>query len=217
MILKRTVCSINEVLQHVHISKGVTKLGQSIPSVSLPAVVTCRPDAPCALSRKCYAMKGRFSFSHNKELLARNLDIWRSDPEGFRRDVTIAAFFSQFFRWHSSGDIPDAAYLAMMVDVATRLPCTRFLCFTKKFELVNEYLDQHAAFPNNLKIVLSAWGDFKPPNPHNLPVAYVRFKHGETQIPENALACSNYCGDCVASGCSCWDLEPGQAVVFNEH
>ena len=117
--------------EHVHISKGITKLGADIPSVSLPPVVTCRCGAPCASSHKCYAMKGRWRFGHNKELLRTNLDIWKSDPESFRRDVFIAAFHSRFFRWHSSGDIPDENYLGMMVALAQELPDTRFLCFTK--------------------------------------------------------------------------------------
>ncbi|MBQ8619108.1 MAG: hypothetical protein IJ418_16550 [Clostridia bacterium] len=203
------------ITDHVHISKGVTKLGAAIPSVSLPPVLSCRQDAPCY--SKCYARKGRFAFSHNKSLLQRNLDIWNEDRDSFERDVTIAAFHSRFFRWHSAGDIPDEAYLDMMVRVAKQLTNTKFLCFTKKYEMVNDYLKNHKMFPANLSIVLSAWGSFVPDNPFNLPIAYVRFKHEQTEIPPSAFQCSNYCGDCVMSGCSCWDLKSGQSVCFNEH
>lgn len=203
------------MLAHVHISKGVTKLGASIPSVSLPVGSTCRPDAPCFA--KCYARRGRFAFSHNKSLLEMNYEIWQQDPQGFERDVHIAAFTSRFFRWHSSGDIPDAAYLEMMVRVAQRSPHTSFLCFTKKYDLINAYLDQHQVFPPNLRIVMSAWGSLLPENPYNLPVAYIRFKDQQTFIPASAFSCNNYCAECVMGGCSCWDLLPGQAVVFNEH
>lgn len=203
------------VTDHVHISKGVTKLGTDIPSVSLPPVLSCRPDAPCF--KKCYARRGRFAFPHNKSLLQMNLDIWNEDPVQFERDVIIAAFHSRFFRWHSAGDIPDAKYLNMMVSVAEKLPDTKFLCFSKKYEIINDYLDTYSAFPKNLSIVLSAWGDFRPDNPHNLPMAYVRFKCGQTDIPPSAFQCSKYCGDCVMSGCSCWDLQIGQSVCFNEH
>lgn len=204
------------VIEHVHISRGVSKLGADIPSVSLPPVYTCRPDAPCA--RKCYARKGRWCFPHNQSLLQRNIDIWHEDPLSFQRDVLIASFHSRFFRWHSSGDIPDMKYLEMMVDTANKLPSTKFLCFTKKFEMVNEYLSIHKAFPPNLRMVFSAWGSFIPENPYGLPMAYVRFKNkDQTALPANAFQCKNYCGDCVMSGCSCWDLKPGEAVVFNEH
>lgn len=204
------------VTEHVHISRGVTKLGADIPSVSLPPVCTCRPDAPC--TKKCYARKGRWCFSHNKALLQQNIDIWNENPVSFQRDILIASFHSRFFRWHSSGDIPDMRYLEMMVDTANRLPDTKFLCFTKKFEMVNEYLGVHKAFPQNLRVVFSAWGSFIPENPYNLPMAYVRFKGGnQSNIPTDAFQCKNYCGDCVMSGCSCWDLKTGESVVFNEH
>ncbi len=203
---------------NLHISRGVSKLGVDIPSINLPPVVTCRCDAPCADSHKCYAMKGRFAFQHNKNLLQGNLDMWQHNPEQFEIGVRAAAFHSRFVRWHSSGDIPDEAYLEMMVRIAEKLPDTKFLCFTKKFELVNEYLDIHKVFPENLRMVFSAWGSFIPENPHNLPMAYVRFKKSEqNNIPSTAFQCQNYCGDCVMSGCSCWDLKNGEAVCFNEH
>lgn len=202
--------------EHIHVSTGITKLGTGIPSVSLPPLCTCRPNAPCRA--KCYAMKGRWRFGHNKDLLQKNLRVWKENPEEFRREVVAASIFSQYFRWHSAGDIPDMAYLEMMVSVAEYLPYTKFLCFTKKFELVNQYLDAHKSFPKNLCIVLSAWGSFLPANPYNLPVAYVRFKKGEQNlVPADARRCSNYCGDCVMSGCSCWNLKNGESVCFNEH
>lgn len=110
------------------------------------------------------------------------------------------------------------SYLQMMVEVADALRGTRFLCFTKKFELVNQYLDVHKAFPKNLRMVFSAWGSFLPENPYNLPMAYVRLKkEGRDGIPADAIQCPKYCGDCVATGCSCWDLKPGGSVVFDEH
>ena len=203
------------ITQHVHISRGVTKLGTNMPSVSLPPVLTCREDAPCF--SRCYARRGRFAFPHNKSLLQTNLDIWNEDPVAFERDVIIAAFPSRFFRWHSAGDIPDLRYLGMMARVAQSIPETRFLCFTKKHELVNEYIAAYGELPGNLIIVFSAWGDFLPDNPYNLPVAYVRFRNQQTSIPASAFQCPNYCGECVATGCSCWDLKPGQSVCFNEH
>lgn len=204
------------ILEHVHISKGVSKLGADIPSVNLPAVVTCRPDAPCFAT--CYARKGRFSFSHNKDLLSKNLDMWLHSPMDFERDVTIAAFHSRFFRWHSSGDIPDMAYLEMMNRVAKNLPNTSFLCFTKKYELVNEFIKRNGGLASNLRMVFSAWGNWLPENPNNLPVAYIRFRKTEVNnIPAVAFKCPKYCGNCVMTGCSCWDLQCGESVVFDEH
>lgn len=201
---------------HVHISKGVSKLSPNIPSVSLPVGLTCRENAPC--KEKCYASKGRFCFRRNKSLLDLNMEIWKQDPLQYERDVVIAAFSSRFFRWHVAGDIPDANYLEMMVRVAAGLPGTKFLAFTKKFELINDYIASHPdEIPGNLSIVLSAWGDFLPENPFNLPVAYVRLKKGDNKIPPHARPCSKFCGDCVVTGKDCWNLRLGEAVVFDEH
>lgn len=203
--------------EHVHISRGITKLGAAIPSVNLPPGDTCRPDAPCF--RLCYARKGRFSFTHTRDLLSRNLRLWRTDPDRYEREIECAAYTSRFFRFHSSGDIPDDAYLAMMIRVANRCKETAFLCFTKKFELVDKYIFDHGpeAIPHNLHIVYSAWGNFLPVNPHNLPIAYIKLRKEQSAIPGDARPCSGYCGDCVASGHSCWDLKPGQSVCFNQH
>ena len=106
----------------------------------------------------------------------------------------------------------------MMVSVSEEVPGTRFLAFTKKDGLVNEYLDAHPMWPGNLVIALSAWGDnFKLDNPHNLPVAYIRFKNSKCTIPAGARQCPKFCGDCVFSRASCWDLGQGESVVFDEH
>lgn len=205
----------------MHISKSNSKLGANIPSVNLPAGQTCRANAPCYA--KCYARKGRFLFPRNKSATDRNLEIWRETPQSYERDVMIAAYCSKFFRWHSSGDIPDAAYLEMMVRVANALPETKFLCFTKQYELVNNCLRDHP-LPENLSIVLSAWGQWKPLNPHDLPMSYIRFKKQDTEIPASAMECRGYCGECVMEHCNCWTLPRGKgadglvcSVVFNEH
>ena len=207
------------MMEHVHISKSISKLSSAtmtIPSVNLLPVDTCRHDAPCF--KGCYACKGRFAFNRNKLLLAQNTELWENDPKGFERDVKIAAFHSRFFRWHSAGDIADAAYLAMMVRVANDLPDTRFLCFTKKDYLVNHYIEHYGALPKNLIIVLSAWGTWIPENPHRLPVAYIRFKKKDSgEIPADARQCPKHCGDCTMTGCRCWDLKSGESVVFDEH
>ena len=131
----------------------------------------------------------------------------------------MASYPSRFFRYHSSGDIPDEAYLDMMVRVAGVCRKTSFLCFTKKYELVDEWIRSHGDLPENLSMVYSAWGDFVPENPFHLPTAYIRFRKEETLIPENAMQCSGYCGACVTSGKSCWDLRrgTGDCVVFNQH
>lgn len=198
-----------------HISTSNSKLG-SIPSINLPPIVTCRPDAPC--KQNCYACKGRFCFRNVKKTLELNHAEWKNSPKEYAKSVIDACANVRFFRWHSAGDIPDADYLKMMCWVANLCPEVHFLCFTKKYELVDSYAAAHG-IPKNLNIVYSAWGNLIPENPHHFPTAYVRLKSGEgaEHIPASAIQCSGYCEKCIRNDMNCWRLMPGMSVVFNQH
>lgn len=202
---------------HVHISYHISKLGEKIPSVSLTAGRSCRPDAPCAID--CYAKHGRFLFNNVKTPLDNNIRLWEEDPVLFENDVLAAASQCEYFRWHSSGDILSDEYFMMMVRIAMALPNTKFLAFTKQYEIVNAYLDKGFEIPENLSVVLSAWGNWIPENPHNLPMSFVHLKNndGEDKIPYSARPCSGFCGECIHSANSCWDLHRGESVVFKQH
>lgn len=201
----------------IKISLSNTKLG-TIPSVNLPPIKTCRPNCPCA--SKCYARKGHFVFQNVKNTLENNLSLYQSDSETYFREIfnfiDAGALVYRYFRWHASGDIIDDDYFAGMVDIAKRSPLTSFLAFTKKYEIVNSWVDQHGAIPPNLHIVFSAWGKaLSPINPHQFPVAYVALRNPEERgvIPKDAIPCSGHCDGCF----QCWNLQNGQSVYFNQH
>lgn len=201
----------------LHISTSNSKLGD-IPSVNLPPIITCKPGCPCA--KTCYALKGRFRFPSVKAAMAENLHLWQIDPAAYQRAVIDCAYYVRFFRWHSAGDVPSAAYLDMMTRVARACKSTQFLAFTKRDDIIPYYLHSGGAIPRNLHIVFSEWagvesclGDIA------LPRAYVRLKSGEDvdAIPSNALQCCGNCAACVRGRASCWSLRAGQSVVFDEH
>lgn len=198
-----------------HISTSISKLG-TIPAINLPAGLSCRPDAPCF--KDCYARKGRFRFENVRQSVANNFACWKENPFLYRTTVQWYAMQNRFFRWHSSGDVPDESYLSMMFDVAEAVPSCQFLAFTKRYEWVNSLLARRAK-PVNLSLVLSAWGKWIPQNPFDLPVAYVKLKSGEGSdlIPADAIPCSGSCANCVSGKVCCWTLERGQSVVFNQH
>lgn len=200
----------------VKISTTNSKLGL-IPSVNLPPITTCRPNCPC--TKDCYATKGRFRFQNVKDNLANNYKIYFHDPETYFAEIKHAInngmVSYSYFRWHAAGDFVDKAYFEGVVKVAEELPLTSFLAFTKKFEIVNEFIHNGGTIPQNLHIVFSAWGDdFKIDNPYSFPVAYVRFKDSENKsIPETAAECSGDCTNCL----QCWNIKAGESVVFNKH
>lgn len=199
------------------ISNRVSKLGEGIGTVNLPAITTCRDDAPC--KKGCYACKGNFMYNSVKTGIMRNLEAYIDDPQKYFEilDHQLAMIPYRFFRYHSSGDIVDTKYLEGMCWLARRHKGTRFLCFTKKFELVNTYLDSHQK-PANLILVLSNWGEWQCDNPHNLPTAWVEFgKESDKLIPINAVKCSGNCGECCNTEASCWNMKKGNSVYFHKH
>ena len=199
----------------IKISPGNIKMG-SIPSVSLPAGVTCRKN--CLCYPKCYAHKIERLRKSVREAYESNYRLLIEDPDTYWREVNATVMLNRYFRFHVSGDIVDMDYLENMVKVAKENPHCQILCFTKQYELVNEWLDNNEeGFPSNLHIIFSVWDGMECPNPHNLPEAHVRYRDGHTTAREDAYECGGNCSDCAVVECGCWVLENGEQIIFNEH
>lgn len=197
----------------VSISKGNTKMGL-IQSVSLPAVITCRD---CECHNKCYALKLERFRKTVAQAYQNNLRVLVETPEIYWREVEAAIMLSRYFRFHVSGDIPNKEYFDNMVEVASRQNHCEILCFTKKYEIVNEYIEAHGELPENLHIIFSAWVGLEMINPFSLPEAHVRYRDRFTTAREDAVECAGNCSECASVGCGCWNLKSGEQVVFNEH
>ena len=198
--------------QTVSISHGNIKMG-AIPSVSLPACVTCNPDAPCF--KKCYAIRLTRRYKTVAAAYARNLDILNNDPPAYWLQVKAAASMTRFFRFHVSGDIPNAEYFYNMVALAWEMPNTRFLAFTKQYQIVNDFLDNGGVIPSNLKIIFSNWGTWKCENPHEMPECEIILK-GSEPAP-NWKICGGNCTECACRGVGCWELKNGDTIAIYEH
>lgn len=201
-----------EIVRGVSISRGNAKMG-AIPSVSLPACVTCNPAAPCF--GKCYARRLSARRATVRDAYARNLEILERDPALYWASVYAAAATVKYFRFHVSGDIPNGAYLARMIETAHRLPDTHFLAFTKQYNIVNEYISSGGKIPPNLKIIFSNWGRWKCENPHSLPECEIILKHSEPA--PNWKICGGNCTACACAGIGCWELKNGETIAIYEH
>lgn len=199
----------------VSISSGNSKMG-SISSVSLPAVKTCRI---CDCHSKCYAAKLERIRPAVKRAYQRNLDILTNDPVTYWREVEAAIMMSRFFRFHVSGDIVDDVYFHNMISIASRNNHCHILCFTKKYDIVNSYIELYGsdAIPKNLHLILSHWDNLPLDNPHNFPVAYVMYRDGHSSAPLSAIECHGNCSECAVTDGGCWSLKKGESVVFEEH
>lgn len=197
----------------VSISEGNSKMG-SIRSVSLPAIKTC---IVCDCNKICYANRlanfrksvGK-SYENNFKILTENAAI-------YWQQVSAAVSMSRFFRFHVSGDIPDKEYFNKMIDVSTKNPHCEILCFTKKYGIVNDYLEKFSYLPQNLHIIFSAWVGLKMVNPFLLPEAHVRYSDGTTTASDGAIECGGNCTECAMAGEGCWTLQNGEQVIFNQH
>lgn len=198
---------------HVSISRGNTKMG-NIPSVSLPAGLTCRSDCECL--RKCYARKLERLRTTVRNAYHNNYDVLKFEPQTFWREVEATVMLSRYFRFHVSGDIPDEEYFNHMVEIAQRNLHCEILCFTKKYAIVNSYLETNE-LPQNLHMIFSAWRGLDMDNPYHLPEAHVRYRDGTTTASEGAFECNGNCTECATIDAGCWTLSYGEQVVFNEH
>lgn len=200
----------------VKISPGNSKLG-AIPSVSLSSVATCRV---CGCNTKCYARKLERLRPNVAAAYRHNLEVLQMSPDTYWREVEGAVMMNRYFRFHVSGDIPDMEYLKMMCQVASRQTHCQILCFTKRYELVNNYIDTYGPLPSNLQMLFSAWPELDMDNPHELPEAHVRFSRAGstyTTAGEHAIECEGNCTECALTFGGCWSLKKGEQVVFNEH
>lgn len=196
----------------ISISAGNSKMG-AIPSVSLPPVITCPSGCPC--SKKCYAAKLCRIYPTVKKAYQNNLELWKTAPSEYWRQISNHAKTARYFRFHVSGDIPSRNYFLHMIVCADDNPDTNFLVFTKQYDIVNDYIETFGKIPQNLKIIFSEWEGMETPNPHNLPTARVIFK-GQQPAPD-AKICGGNCSDCACQGVGCWELKNGETIHFYEH
>lgn len=227
---KEFAMSREEYIEHlsmksneVHISCKNSKTGSCCNDLAFPTC-TCRDDAPCKQSGKCYCLHGTQRMCSVLSAYYRNLRLYTNDPEDFWTQVRFIIKHRPLplFRYMDCGEIPDYAFITGMVETAKMFPNIKFMSFTKKYEQMNKWLDGHdGKLPDNLNILYSAWDkNWKVSNPYGLGVAYVDFKDSSLnpEFPEHYQTCPNQkdknitCGMCQ----KCFNKKM-KAVVFKQH
>ena len=193
------------------------KLGKACISVPFPVCV-CNPEAPCYA--KCYAQHGCQGFANVQGAYYRNLRLYNDNADDFFEQLYYKVKFSglPYVRFFDSGDYPDMEFLVRSVEFAKKFPNVKFMAYTKKYYLVNEYLSKGGEIPDNYNIFFSAWDRlWEVPNPYYLPIAYVKFKDERLtpEIPRNAFHCPGRESTCSACAV-CWNKKV-KAVYFDEH
>lgn len=116
------------------------------------------------------------------------------------------------FRIHSAGDFCTVEYARMWRRLALKNPGTRFLAFTKQFDIVRRV---HFYKVGNFELVLSGWTGIYIPDDLRKHYRCAWCNDGiENRIPADAIKCPGNCETCRA----CWNLSKlGKDSVFDKH
>lgn len=203
--------------EHIRLSYGNRKTTAMVPSVSLIPVADCGNCKLCY--RGCYDVRNVCCYKQSRKQRAVNSAIFKSDRERYFQEIELHAHFHRYFRFHIGGDIKDYDYLVRMVRVAADVPDCQFLCFTKMFDIVNEYLDKFESFPDNLHIIFSDWRGMEMENRHNLPVSSPKWKDSTTgpNVSEKSFLCPGNYAECATVGKGCWIAKKGDTILFEAH
>ena len=204
----------NGELVKVKFSNGNSKIGE-IPSVSTLPFLTCPGRCAGTCASACYAAK-----LANMRENVRNAYAWNTALALYHSDIyhaQVKAFCSmqRYFRYHVSGDVINSEYFANMVDNARSNPHCEILAFTKRFEVVNAWINENGKIPANLHILFSGWSNMIPENPYKLPETTVYEK--ETDFNDSWLTCGGNCAECVCRGLGCWKATTGDVIAFKKH
>lgn len=186
-----------------------------IPSVSILPFMTCPAICRGTCGKSCYAAKLAnlrpsvlSSWAHNTALVTLR-------PEVYWQQVREVLALSRFFRFHVGGDIINRAYLEQVISAAKDFPHCEILIFTKRYDLVNSWIDENGDLPENLHLHLSGWDGKRPPNPHHLPETNV---YGRKEEPDPSwLLCGSHCETCACRGLGCWQSKKGDVIAFEKH
>lgn len=192
----------------VVISPDNHKLGK-IPNVGLPPIITCPPRVPCAKEGLCYSLKAWRQYPQVKFSRLHNWNVWNAEPIRYFNDIKeyVERHNTQYFRFHTDGDIPNEDYFIQMIDLAIKCPNTDFLAYTKRYELPLREC------PKNLVVVPSAWPGWDIPLDFK-SIAWMEDGREDRHCNRPVFNCKKKCDACYA----CWNLNKLKIdVVFHKH
>ena len=180
------------------------------PSVSLPPIKSCGNCKDCA--SKYYANQAYRQYTTTRAAYDNNYKMATTSHYKYFKEIQeyVSKRSPNYFRWHVSGDILNQEYFNDMVQIAEEYPNTKFLCFTKMYDIVNFYLKEQT-LPPNLNIFFSIWLDNRIPNIHRLSTARTVNK-GDTDKYEG-FKCEGNCSTCGF----CFEALNGSSVIFEMH
>ena len=187
----------------------------AVSSVSTLPFFTCPALCKDTCGAACYAAKLANLRPSVLKSYAVNTALALHRPDLYWAQVNTAVMAVRYFRFHVSGDIMNYDYFCHMVEVARANDRTEILCFTKRYEIVNQWIDANGELPANLHVLFSGWTNLDPINPHQLPETNVIQRGAEPA--DNWKICGGNCFNCACRGLGCWNANRGDVVAFHIH
>lgn len=215
---------------YLHISEGNDKTGDAL-NFNFPIEYTCDHHCECYKSAICYACKGCYTFGSNQQQYTENLNFFTNNAsDEFCKAVQLVIDSTDYslFRWFTCGDIVNKRFFECMVAIAANNPNVSFWAYTKKYSIVNSWIDEIGLeyMPHNLTIIFSHWlnsdGTYFPMNnPYNLPTSeFIPIGKEElTETVTHVCPCSNpnVVANCANCDHPCYKLGFGQSMALQEH
>lgn len=213
----------------LNIFEGNTKTGEHCVNYNMSIEYTCSHCCECYLLAKCYAETGCYLFADNQAKYTENVNFYNnvtSDEFIKALQLAIDTFKYNLFRYFTCGDIPNYRFVDIMVTLAKNNPDINFWSYTKKYEIVNSWIDKNGDLPENLTIIFSHWlnddGTYYPmDNRHNLPTSeFIPLgKEYLTETVDFICPCSDSSVKATCETCDhpCYKLQKGQKQALLEH
>lgn len=219
--------SVSSDYFHV-ITEGNSKTGPAV-NVNFPIEYTCNHTCECYREGLCYASGGCYQYASNQAGYTENFNFYRASSFAemlYAFQLVINNTEVKLWRYFTCGDIPDGRFFDIMCSLARMNPTVKFWAYTKKYHIVNAWIQANGAIPSNLKIIFSHWmnkdGSFFPMNnPYALPTSeFIPFGREELiATVTHVCPCSDPTVNATCATCDhpCYTLEHGQSMALLEH
>lgn len=213
-----------------HCTDGNSKTGAHVGNYNLSIEYTCSHACECYKSGACYACGGCYQYGSNQAGYTENYKFYRENDV-----ATIAGKITEYikenklslYRYFTCGDIPGGKFMDVMEKAAQDNPGVKFWAYTKKYSIVNKWMDAHnGELPDNLAIIFSHWlnddGSYYPmDNPYGLPTSeYIPLGKEElTAAVTHICPCSDPNAKATCATCEhpCYNLKRGESMALLEH
>ena len=203
---------------HVKLMKGNTKTGKDCYTVSLIPIVDCKNCKECMVD--CYDINTDCRFPGVIESRALNSAIHLNDIERYFNEISslVKSKNIKELRYNVGGDFVYEDFI-FVNRVAVENPQCEFLFFTKSYDDINKYIDDHGDFAKNVHPIISRWLKVDCNNKYNLPESHVLYEDGRTTAPQfGSKYCQGNCSNCFAGvNDGCPTLKKGESVIFKAH